>query len=57
MGSQGFDIWELGKEIDIDNKATDDLRYYLVEKNLIEMYYRYARLTTDGIDYVENNLF
>ena len=56
VGSKGIDIWELGKEIDIDDKATDDIRYYLVEKGLMEMHYSFVRLTTDGIDYVEDKL-
>jgi hypothetical protein len=57
VGSKGIDIWELGKELGIDDKTTDDMRYYLVEKGLTEMHYSFVRLTTDGIDYAENNLF
>ena len=48
IGSQGIDRWILGKELGIDEKATNDIVYYLIESH-----YSIIRITTEGIDRVE----
>ena len=56
--AQRFDMWTLGVELGFPSeKVTYDVMYYLKIKNLIEWHYRLVLITTDGIDYVENNLF
>jgi hypothetical protein len=56
LGPQGVDRWNLGKELSLDEKATNDIMNYLKEKSLIEFHYSFVRITTEGIDHVENNL-
>jgi hypothetical protein len=50
-------MWSLGRELGFPNeKVTLDVMYYLKIKNLVEWHYSFVSITTDGIDYVENNL-
>jgi hypothetical protein len=56
--AQRFDMWILGSELAFPNqKVTYDVMYYLRIKNLIEWHFTLVWITTEGIDYVENNLF
>jgi hypothetical protein len=54
--SERIDMFPLGEEFGIDKKATLDIMNYLIIKNLIKGYYHFVSITTEGIDYVENNL-
>lgn len=55
IGSQGIDRYKLGEEMSLDEKAINDIMYYLKEKNQVEFYYSFVRITTEGVDYVEDN--
>ena len=56
--AERFDMWSLGGVLGFPNqKVTFDVMYYLKIKNLIEWHYSLVWITTEGIDYVENNLF
>lgn len=53
-----MNMWLLGEELGFpDQKVTYDVMYYLKIKNLIDWHYYFVWITTEGIDYVENNLF
>jgi len=53
----GIDMHELSKRLDIPNdSAIFDIIYYLEKKQLLALHCSNAKITTNGIDYVEHHL-